>query len=560
MIFPSNGSGDGGLFQQELQRFEGEEWPTDASIDQGGPLMRRIAACILAVGTLVAMTGCGRERPSPATKAPHPSFRSSGQTGGTGGKTPLTHSSLAGRGGQQAAPAWNRVILAGMDHVAPLTSVPLEAPLQGLPPSVAGRYLTAITHAVSDHYAIDLWLTASPMPINNPAITQPPNGGQADLVGGFGATTFPSHALATASLRPQNGAYNPITSSLVHYPVNLGDGVQATFYSGKYAGFVQWTKGKWTIQINNLPPAQHGSPPTFLYLATHRIVAYLHTHPLPTARGLMVVQAAGDGDHTSLQWVKGSMVLQASNYHSAVEAIMMATSMRSFPGAIATEQAAAAVQRYRDILATVSPVLTAGSSVPVLLPVSLPPLPFGSGSSTDVNAQYQIRNGYRLTLSYGPALPVNSPKIQFGNAEFLATIMGMPAATPLNSSSYLPLQATVPNAAQGLVDLGQGVAGTNFVGNIGGQSMKSVTWQQRGWTFGVLPADPNWGVDKAAAGMVKRLQSVRLPATHGQMVFSFGTDAPAEAVFQVGSDRYVLETMGWDRLLALVGAMKREKA
>ncbi len=181
-------------------------------------------------------------------------------------------------------------------------------------------YLGATTTRSSDSYHVHLQLTSKPLSVNNPAIMGNPNQGLAQDFGGFGLTAYASSSQAEAAL--EHGLYQPTANSSAE-SINLGTGILGTAYSSP--GLIQWQEGEWTIQVVGVP-----SQDTAL---AKRIVQYLHTHLLPETRGVMVVMAAGDGDHTTIAWQAGPTLYRVSDYHHAVGAMEMAMSMESWPSA-----------------------------------------------------------------------------------------------------------------------------------------------------------------------------------------------------------------------------------
>jgi hypothetical protein len=189
-----------------------------------------------------------------------------------------------------------------------------------------------------------------------------------------------------------------------------------------------------------------------------------------------------------------------------------------------------------------------GAPIPVYLPRSV-----GQGAAqASIDANYQVtRTGYSVTFGYGPkaALPFNSPKAQFGNAELLMTVLGTGPMGHLDLSQWIPLPglAPIPGAAQGEVELGHGILGTTFVGGAGHSATAAVTWQEGGWTFWVGPwLTAEWGSPvKVAAQQATAYLHAKLPGRDGVAVFAAGQDAPSEAVFSVGGNRYAVLALGY---------------
>lgn len=89
---------------------------------------------------------------------------------------------------------------------------------------------------------------------------------------------------------------------------------------------------------------------------------------------------------------------------------------------------------YSLVVSTVGRYLAETAQVPLYLPT------LGrSYNHTSINVLYSLKGGgYRLTLGGGPPLPANSPKIGFGNAEYIYTVRGLPWSSVFQSR-YLPV-------------------------------------------------------------------------------------------------------------------------
>lgn len=184
--------------------------------------------------------------------------------------------------------------------------------------------------------------------------------------------------------------------------------------------------------------------------------------------------------------------------------------------------------------------------------VYLPLLEGKSAPQGTIDASFSITpHGYRVSLGYGPKRPIpfNAPQAQFGNAELLMNVIGAASGGRLGLSQWIPLPtaATMKNAAQGTVDLGHGIVATTVVAGTGQGATEAVTWRESGWTFWVGPWAPTeWGnPTKVAAHEAALYLDAHLPGTGGVAVFAAGQDAPSEAVFSIGRDRYAVEALGY---------------
>jgi hypothetical protein len=87
---------------------------------------------------------------------------------------------------------------------------------------------------------------------------------------------------------------------------------------------LEWHEGKWTFQVWD------GTLEQDVQVAKN-LVTYLDTHLLPPTYGVLGVNIAGDGNHTSAEWVYGNTTYWCISYHSAVQAAEMAVSSRMYP-------------------------------------------------------------------------------------------------------------------------------------------------------------------------------------------------------------------------------------
>lgn len=194
-------------------------------------------------------------------------------------------------------------------------------------PSAIPTGLSATATASSDSYSVTLYHCPTVLALNDPDIGTGSCGALENYVGDFGSTRYATSSAAQAALlKTTSGApdlYCPSRPISKERP--LGEGIMASVLSPEPAAsacMVEWREGEWKIEIVGDLTSGHWEGPA------EQVVAYLHTHFLPPAPGIMTVDLAGDGEHTTLAWVKGDSLYYVGNYHEAIEAAAMAVTDR----------------------------------------------------------------------------------------------------------------------------------------------------------------------------------------------------------------------------------------
>lgn len=199
------------------------------------------------------------------------------------------------------------------------TSLPLAAPrIIPITQSEGGLFLAAQTVVSRIGYQVHLQLTQTPLAVNNPAINDPLNTAMANNFGGFGVTQYKRSAAAKMAVTKL--VYSPKSGSIAKR-INLGNGVTGQVFST--ASIVRWTNRHWTFEVVGVSPNDQSE--------ARKIVQYLARQQFPATFGVMTVQAAGDGNHTVIEFQAGDILYQVSDYHSAIGAIEMAMAMKSWP-------------------------------------------------------------------------------------------------------------------------------------------------------------------------------------------------------------------------------------
>lgn len=393
-----------------------------------------------------------------------------------------------------AAGGWNPVVAQAMRYVQDRTGMTLEAPAYtgNRNGYESGVYLAVTAQAGSRGYAVGLQISTTPASVNSPVLSQPPNTGLAAVLGGFGARTYPSSAqvLSVLSLTPARPEQGNLTAAISmrgtkSRRINLGNGIQGALFDRRGWDVVQWREGEWGFQVNG------SYPPGDRALAS-QVVAYLHTHLLPEAHGLMVVNNAGDGEHTSLSWAYGDTVYNTWDYHHALSAVKMAMSMRPYhaPPAFSVP----VLRAMRSVASRTSLALQAPRD-----------LGLAAADSGRVTAQANVgRHQYTVSLGSGQAVGLAS---QIGSFGAQAYAQGPAALRQLGQMAQPPQYA---GARYRMIPLGNGITGRLY------NQLGFVYWREGAWTLtvqaGAAAADT-----RLAAQVVAYLHAHLLPETHGFM-------------------------------------------
>lgn len=228
------------------------------------------------------------------------------------------------------------IIRDAMNHFRDV-NIPLMAPIMApTEPIYSPRgnshwpYMCAQVQSSSNTYSVSLQWVNRPAAINSPALSQPLNTGLAQVIGSYGGAEYSSHKSALRHLiQTRTGDIAPVYISPPKNAkvtnVYLGHGIEGQAYSGgQYDSIVEWHEGTWTLQVADTV-TQYELP------VAKQLVAYLNTYLLPETHGYFCVNLAGDGEHTSADWTYGDMIYSCSDYHSALQAVKMAVSMRGYP-------------------------------------------------------------------------------------------------------------------------------------------------------------------------------------------------------------------------------------
>ena len=216
---------------------------------------------------------------------------------------------------------------------------------------------------------------------------------------------------------------------------------------------------------------------------------------------------------------------------------------------------AADFPRYQSFAGPLTSLLDLRSAVPPELPQLGDRTPFSDILATPAHQHLDLSytvdagavpNGYAVTVSYGPPLPANSPKIQAGNAELMFSTAGILGSRVPRSMTWTA-HARFPGATHSTVALGQGVSGTLWRGTEQRSRVEGITWTEDGVRWTIPPAPGfNGNVLTAARKEAATLAGMTFPlarSAHG--ILSFGSDAPSEVVYHGYGTTYAVYATGW---------------
>lgn len=237
-------------------------------------------------------------------------------------------SSSSGSASSGSSGTWPALVTSAMAQVVGRTTgLPLEAPrvLPG-PAQGPGAANSATVQARAQSYAVDLYACPEALPVNSPGIGVGSCGALDQYVGSFGGQAEGSQAAALAALPAAAGAppSGPSGACPSTSQVDLGSGVRATVRAT--AGgpcSVVWQQGAW--QVHLLGDLSDWTP------LGRQIAQDLEQQALPGTRGELFCDIAPDGDHTSLAWLVGTDLYQASVYHAALPTLALARAMAPYP-------------------------------------------------------------------------------------------------------------------------------------------------------------------------------------------------------------------------------------
>ncbi len=191
-------------------------------------------------------------------------------------------------------------------------------------PTVLPRGNSAKTSSTFGQFSAQIFACPTAEPVNGPKVGQLNCGTMASFAESFGSSVYSNNNAARETLPP------PPVSGLSALPQTTqflpGHLKAVRWYSGNPANSgttvaIKWQEGDWTVWV-------YGG--TGLWNTALMVTRELERYRLPAHLGIMIVDAAPDGQHTSLAWVVGNTVYRAGAMHQSLHAIVVAASMKNF--------------------------------------------------------------------------------------------------------------------------------------------------------------------------------------------------------------------------------------
>ena len=215
---------------------------------------------------------------------------------------------------------------------AALASLSSRMPIPLLAPLAIPANLSAKTSSTQSGYKVSLYHCQSTLTLNSPEIGNPPNcSGSAPYFGDFGGTHYATASTANLSLstlqnqRPRFCGPNSNSSQ----QVSLAQGVQGVLTSTKgVSGYceMRFNSNGWSVLIGGNAALYSTAEAKQEGL---RVIDLMTEVRMPAKNGIVVIQTAGDGNHTWLTWTTGENLYTVSGYHSTSSAFTMTKSLAS---------------------------------------------------------------------------------------------------------------------------------------------------------------------------------------------------------------------------------------
>lgn len=202
-------------------------------------------------------------------------------------------------------------------------------------PSVLPPDLSATVRVTSNGWVVGLFHCPSRLSLNAPGIGTGACGAMDSVFGDLRLerTGSPSAAQATLDAVVDLGAVQPCLDGEIVARVAIGPGQMASVRRADASGptasacVMTWSHDSWRIFLSGT------SSTAALEAAGRPLASALVSHPLPGSGGIVAVDVAPDGDHTTIAWDEGDDVLVVSLREDPSEAVAVAASLRPFSAA-----------------------------------------------------------------------------------------------------------------------------------------------------------------------------------------------------------------------------------
>lgn len=273
--------------------------------------------------------------------------------------------------------------------------------------------------------------------------------------------------------------------------------------------------------------------------------------------GMAILVLAGCGNTPSNNTTSTSPTKQTASSTSVSYTVNSTSSSNNVTSETSSSVLPSSFRTYQDVWNSMGPYLDAHTSAQVWLPTMKDVLNFAP--KPWMNVQYSVnQTGYTLSVSVGPKLPPNSPKIMAGNAEIIYTITALNKNEPVPQNvNWDNTSAVIPDAEKQSVNLGHGITGTMYTGKLDGINRRDIVWEEDGWTFGwesETDESVKTTIGYAEGMMADDNLNKSLPIKSGYFLSGEGSGGPSQVEFVVGNTRYIMYAPG-GRALQIMASM-----
>ncbi len=213
---------------------------------------------------------------------------------------------------------------------AALASLSSRMPMPLVAPLAIPANLSAKSTIAKSGYAVSLYRCESRFPLNSREIGSPPNcSGLAAYFGAFSGTrlttTAAAHRLLSNAQRQQTRFCGPNTNSPQR--ISVIRAVQGVLIgTNRFSGYCEmyFDLSGWSVFVGGNAVLRSIAAAKQEGL---RVVDIMSKVRMPANSGNIVIETAGDGNHTWLTWTIGQSLYTVSGYHTSSAAFAMAGSM-----------------------------------------------------------------------------------------------------------------------------------------------------------------------------------------------------------------------------------------